>query len=67
VVLRTVSDLGDLEKTITKKLARLNEERRTAFFALYNIYGNKHSTALGIARTNLLLLGAIAAEGGLFL
>jgi hypothetical protein len=62
-----VSDIGGLGKAITKKLARLDEGQRTAFFALHNIHGDKQDTALGIARTNILPLDAQATEGGLFL
>jgi hypothetical protein len=51
----------------TQRLARLDEDQRKSFFALHNSHGNKHTTALGIARTNLIPLGAAAEEGGLFL
>jgi hypothetical protein len=67
VVPRTVNDLDIVERVIIKSLARLDEGQRKAFFALTNIHGTKHSAALGIARTNILPLGAAAVEGGLFL
>ncbi len=60
-------DVNDLERIITNEVKGLNEYQQRAFFDLVNIYGDTHSQALGISRTNVLPLGSHAETGGLFL
>lgn len=55
------------ELMIGRQVQRLNESQRTAFYALHNIHGGRHTRELGIARTNALPLGVDASEGGIFL
>lgn len=60
-------DIEALERIVANEVNGLNGDQQRAFFDLTNIYGNAHSQALGIARTNVLPLGSNAHAGGLFL
>lgn len=64
---RDKNDIKDLERIVADEVKCLGDDQRRAFFDLTNIYGNAHSEALGIARTNVLPLGSGARAGGLFL
>ncbi|KAF6815885.1 set domain-containing protein 5 [Colletotrichum musicola] len=57
----------EAEHMICRQVQRLNETQRTAFYALHNIHGGRHTRELGIACTKGLPLGADASEGGIFL
>jgi len=50
-----------------EKIGALTTDQSHRFFDLHNIYGSKHSLALGIARTNAFPLGFSAMGGGIFL
>ncbi|KAI9752906.1 MAG: hypothetical protein M4579_005424 [Chaenotheca gracillima] len=64
---RDVSDIEAVEQVVNREVDRLSKARQQAFHSLSNIHGTGASSALGIARTNVLPLGADAREGGLFL
>ena len=57
----------DVERIVADEVKCLDNDQRRAFFDLTNIYGNAHSVAFGIARTNVLPLGSNASSGGVFL
>ncbi|KAL4860602.1 hypothetical protein BDV12DRAFT_204871 [Aspergillus spectabilis] len=57
-----------LEGIVKNEVNRLTAKQQAVFFDLTNIYGDAHSHALGIARTNVLpLVGAAKSSSGLFL
>ncbi|KAK3984905.1 SET domain-protein [Cladorrhinum sp. PSN332] len=60
-------DISAVDDIVTSEVSRLNAAQRREFFDLANIYGDIHSLAMGIARTNVLPLGSNARSGGLFL
>lgn len=64
---RDNNDIKDLERIVADEVKCLGDDQQRAFFDLTNIYGNAHSEAFGIARTNVLPLGSSARSGGLFL
>jgi hypothetical protein len=66
-VLQDNSNIKALERIVANKVEYFNIDQQYSFFDLTNIYRNTYSRSLGIARTNVLLLGSNTSSGGLFL
>ncbi|KAK4445231.1 SET domain-protein [Podospora aff. communis PSN243] len=59
-------DISAVDDIVVSKVSQLSAEQQRVFFDLTNIHGTEHSTAMGIARTNVLPLGSDSRSGGLF-
>ncbi|TKX18743.1 SET domain-containing protein 12 [Elsinoe australis] len=57
----------DLQKTILKKVASLDNEQQQQFFDLHDAFYDASDSYLGRVRTNALPLGSNSLEGGIFL
>ncbi|KAH7091539.1 hypothetical protein FB567DRAFT_558400 [Paraphoma chrysanthemicola] len=64
---RDTRSLQVAKKAVLRNLKSLSDEQRKAFYRLHNAHGDDEDSALGIARTNTLPLGAGSDTGGLFL
>lgn len=67
IIPRLLTSLEDINRLVNKQLGKLDHNQQQSLFKLFNTHPGKYSKTIGIIKTNTLLLGSSAAEGGIFL